>query len=179
MIILPDEKEAKIDHIKAILDERVALYKKRQIEIKRTLKTYHRANLDPTIHLISNLFEAIISYVVNLAASLSLDIMKNDKQFNDNLEKVFLCKNRSFRKSFRKNLEESKIGFQNLKLESSDIDIFCSIVFNLDENYQRTKINEFVSKKIDILIDNILLDITVFDDVFKSKIIKCFQTQSK
>ena len=54
--------DSNLNHIILILEERIFLYKKRQLEIKRAVKAYHRADLVPSPLVIQNLLEATLSY---------------------------------------------------------------------------------------------------------------------
>lgn len=161
-----EEDLENLKHIYNVLEERIDLYKKRQLETKRAVKSMHRLDVLPEPSAIQTMLEAGISYLINIIGLEALKI--TIEQFN-----VMNANNwkEQLRKDFIIQLQDKNIFFEKQQLSQKQYSTLFEVVFSLDENFQRKEIANFIHEYTEELITHTFKIISIFDDDYTRKVI--------
>ncbi len=154
-------------HISNILEERIALYKKRQLETKRAIKAMHRANIVPDPFRIQIMLEAGISYEINFIGKKALD---NQIQKLNNKTIAELSK--PLKKEFFTQIKQNKLVIKQINPSKERILLLVDVVFSLDENFQRKEIAKFILQYSEQLVKSIFKEMAIFDQPFTNQVIE-------
>ncbi len=169
LITLYNEKENDLEnlkHIYKVLEERIAWYKKRQLETKRAMKSIHRLDLLPDPSKTQTMLEAEISYMINIIGLEALKITIEQFTVLD----VSKWKER-LRKEFIILIQEKHSFFEKQQLSQKQFATLFEVVFSLDENCQRKEIANFIRENAVELITQVFKSIVILDDVYTQKVI--------
>lgn len=156
-----------LKHIYNVLEERIALYKKRQLETKRAMKSIHRLDMLPDPSVIHTMLEAEISYLINIVGleALKITIEQFDVTNANNWKK-------RLRKEFIIQLQDKNIFFEKQQLSQKQYSTLFEVVFSLDENFQRKEIASFIHEYTEELITHAFKIISILDDDYTRKVIE-------
>ena len=172
MIIMDDRTIKEIDdfnHIKSILIERVDLYKIRCLETKRKIKAMYRAGIKPKPNEIFVILEAEINSHINKIGIEIINIgVKKIQEFIMIKEMnvlELLLKDKDLKKEFTLRLKQNEY-FCALNLKNDFYYSLYSIVYSLDENYQKTELKSLIQSNIEFFIRKTLKEIAILDEPF-------------
>lgn len=155
-----------LKHICNVLEERIAWYKKRQLQTKRAVKSIHRLDLLPDPSVTQTMLEAEISYLINIAGFKAMKItieqitVMNANNWKERLRKEFILQ-----------IQDKNIFFEKQRLSQRQYSTLFEVVFSLDENYQRKEIANFIHEYTVELITYVFKNILIFDDDYAQKVI--------
>lgn len=164
-----------LQHISNILNERVALYGKRQLETKRAIKAMHRGNIIPSSLILHNMLDAHVNFHINQNGLKTINaILENDKLsisgFSD-LEQFF-SSSKKLIEIFSDNLINSKLLPLPKEQTQKIIILLFNAVFNYNENIERQNVSFYLKYSYKILIQEIFRKIVILDDNYTTKIIQ-------
>ena len=167
-----------ISHIVNILEERIFLYKKRRLEIKRYLKSVHRSGILPKSHSVFLLIIAEIQYLLNRSTFFVLNnllesISEGNHQVNDQLENEqvvayeelfsLLINDEYFEEKIKEHLKTEDSEIKSVLLDEYSLKNFVKVVLSVDEEFQRKIIAKFAYQHSEELLSLILKKIAIFD----------------
>ncbi|MGC9778829.1 MAG: hypothetical protein HZR80_06260 [Candidatus Heimdallarchaeota archaeon] len=166
MVLKDNNNLEQLLHIANILEERIALYKKRQLETKRAIKAMHRANIVPDPFRMQIMLEAGISYEINFIGKKALDnlIQKLNKETKAELSELL-------KKEFFTHINQDKLVIKQINPSKERILPLVDVVFSLDENFQRKEIAKFILQYSEQLVKSIFKEIAIFDQPFTKQVI--------
>jgi hypothetical protein len=183
-----EELQENYRHILAVNHERTILFEKRQKETKRTLKTYHRLREIPSSQVLFPIFRAHIQYFLYLSAEKAIKrFLKNDIKSNNKYSKSLiseinsksfspeLIKNNCLKKLYAKELQRIKPDIGLRSISDSDINLFFTIVFTMNDDYVIKSLNQFIQKNISSIVSTIFQKITIIDSDYTQAIIKVIE----
>ena len=163
-----------LQHIANVLEERVLLYKKRKTETKRALKAISRLNQIPDNNVLEIILEAEIQYEVNLAGKLALDKIISDLEDGKKIDSVKeKIKNQFIENLLLRNTIDSSSILAN---KEKHYTLLFDMIFTLDEDFQRSKIQLIISNYAEDLIEKIFNEIVILDMIYRNKVITEFKS---
>jgi hypothetical protein len=163
------------DHIKKILEERIILYKKRQLAIKRTIKAMSRSNINPKPHILLTMLDAHINYIINSIGVKSIEklLKGNNLDSIKSIESAFK-QNSNLYLFFKKLTIDSRLLPLEDDLDKSTFWLF-EMAFSLEENTQKNKLICYLQKTSNELIQKIFKGISILDASYTDQVINEFQ----
>lgn len=163
-----------LQHISNVLHERIALYRKRQLETKRATKAMHRGNLIPNSLIIHNMLDAHVNYYVNLNGINTInEILETSNSYissYSDLESFFSSSVQLISLFSDKLINSKTLPIPN-NYAHEITSLLFEAVFNYDENIQRQNISKYLKYSFKSLVQDIFKTIVILDDNFTSKII--------
>lgn len=170
-----------IQHIQSVIQERINLFEKRKLEVKRYLKSTHRANIQPNASSLFILLDAEIRYVINKAIypvlanilqdmqkkdQLALDVKENEQiiQYQELIQ--LLISDNNIHDDFRKQILTIKSEITSIVLKTKNLHQFLQVILNPDEGFQRKQLSIFIQECSSELLKEILENIAIFDSDF-------------
>jgi len=182
-----------IQHILSVIEERVNLFKKRKLEVKRYLKVIHRSNSLPSASSMFILLDAEIQYEINKAifqvlTILLLEVQENDPIIQPNeiaqslqyeqLIRLLITDTR-FIEDFGKQISISTSEIAPILLKVETLKLFLQVILNPDEEYQREQLSTFMHEYSYELLSVIFEKIAIFDSNFLVCVNKLLQEHIK
>ncbi|MBN1330071.1 MAG: hypothetical protein JXA54_11415 [Candidatus Heimdallarchaeota archaeon] len=174
-----DSMQEHLQHIANVMYERVLLYEKRYREIRRAVKAKNRLgeSLEPRTTFL--MLEAEIQYTLNLAGyqtikSIIMELNSNNKWLNFELLSR-LEKDKDFREIFFKKITEIDSIIKRICIKKTDLVGLIEVVLNLDEDFQRNIIGNFISNNIKYLVTIVFKDLVILDNDYTEQVIKNYK----
>ncbi len=170
MITLCNDKKKDLEnlkHIYNVLEERIAWYKRRQLQTKRAMKSLHRLDMLPDPSETQTMLEAEISYIINIIGLEALKItieqftVLDASKWKERLKKEFIIL-----------IQDKRNFFEKQQLSQKQFSTLFEVVFSLDENCQRKEIANFIRENAIELIAQVFKNIVILDDVYAQKVIE-------
>ncbi|MHA1505383.1 MAG: hypothetical protein ACTSPT_09355, partial [Candidatus Heimdallarchaeota archaeon] len=150
-----------IQHILSVIEEKISLFKKRKLEVKRYLKSIHRSNSLPSASSMFILLDAEIQYAINKAIfhvlTILLQEVRENDQFiikpNENEQSLqyeqlirLLITDTNFIKGFGKQISISTSEIAPVLLKVETLKFFLQVILNPDEEYQREQLSKYMQE---------------------------------
>ena len=179
-----------IQHILSVIEEKISLFKKRKLEVKRYLKSIHRSNSLPSASSMFILLDAEIQYTINKAIFHVLTILLQEVQENDQLiikpneneqslqyEQLIrlLITDTNFIEGFGKQISISTSEITPILLKVETLKIFLQVILNPDESYQREQLSKYIQEYSFELLSVIFERISIFGTNFLNNVNKLLQ----
>jgi hypothetical protein len=183
-----------IRHIMYVIEERINLFEKRKLEVKRYLKATHRGNMLPQASSMFILLDAEIRFVINksifqVLTNLILGIQENDqlptKTIEDDSKLQYeqliqlLLSDTIIIKNFGTEILNSQSEIAPFLLEAETLSLFLQVILNPNEEYQRKQLSGYIQEFSHELLQVILERITIFDNDFLANTNKLLQEYLK
>ncbi|MHA1740166.1 MAG: hypothetical protein ACTSXA_03950 [Candidatus Heimdallarchaeota archaeon] len=179
-----------IQHILSVIEEKISLFKKRKLEVKRYLKSIHRSNSLPSASSMFILLDAEIQYAINKAifhvlTILLQEVRENDQSIikpNENEQSLqyeqlirLLIIDTRFIEGFGKQISISTSEIAPVLLKVETLKFFLQVILNPDEEYQREQLSKYMQEHSYELLSVIFERIAVFDTNFLNNVNKLLQ----
>ncbi|NHJ48762.1 MAG: hypothetical protein FK733_13335 [Asgard group archaeon] len=166
-----------LNHIIQVIQERIALYNKRQLEIKRSVKTLSRIGTIPSNRVLFLMLDAHINSIVNKIGKQALEEFLISNNTNDlNINSLFTYNSIVFN-HFKKILKKSDLPLRDSTEQI--LSFLFDVVFGYSENIRRNKIMLYLKHYHSNLIETIFKQMVILDENYIKETIIQFDMYCK